>query len=559
MTIKTKRVNISWQSSLSRDENSFVRLSKDVRALLRPLAFIIAASAFCIGLCSEESTAQTKRRRSSTASADSPRRAPISIAVLPFRNSLRRRSADKELEPRRSDDDETTVLGDGIADSLANALKSVAGLAVVDMDIVWKAAEEFPEVDMGGKDSDALLVGSKLAAQIIVAGSFHRFGNQIRIDARILVVDTSKSLPAQAINVTGVYPDAYSNTLNELAIKMLTRLRVPLSRLETEYVREAFESTRSPKAYQMYDRGVRQARAGGEDGLSKAIQLFTEALKIDPRCSIAFAARAEARVRLAEIKRAACEDTRSLIEAALTDATEAINAAPNLGRGHVALADVNTASGNYDAAAVAAQRATRLWPSDAGAYLGLSKALGRGEFVRNQAMDRALRLQPGLALLLPQLPKLLVENKSDYALNVQFVPRSGPRYPDYRVAPGSTRVVALFPGEYRVVVQSQIGSLEEQHTFEADKDYKLTYTATTFPIATFTFENDCEVPVTIRVSGPTTTYLVIGPQGSKTVEVAPGKYLVVARARGLTKSDWYALEAGDEESITYRLIRTVRD
>jgi tetratricopeptide (TPR) repeat protein len=66
--------------------------------------------------------------------------------------------------------------------------------------------------------------------------------------------------------------------------------------------------------------------------------------------------------------------------------------------------------GSYAEAEEAARSALKHWPRDAGAHFELGRARGRGRLTPNEDLRLALALQPGLALSLPSLPKVLVKN-----------------------------------------------------------------------------------------------------------------------------------------------------
>jgi tetratricopeptide (TPR) repeat protein len=270
------------------------------------------------------------------------------------------------------------------------------------MEIVFRAIAEYPEADIVHSDADALRIGQRLANQMIVAGSFQRLGTQLRIDARILSIALNRALPMQPINVTVSYPENYSEALNQLAERVIAALQVPVNSQESASLKETLQSTRSAQAYQFYLRGVQQMRNGTAEALAQAIQWFGQALNQDSNYSLAYAAKAEAEARLAELKQAAGQDTRRLGEEAVHDGLQAVTRAPNIGKNHLALARAHSAVGNYEAAASEARQATRLWPSDAVAYERLARALSYGKLTSNVELKRALQLQPGLALILPE-------------------------------------------------------------------------------------------------------------------------------------------------------------
>ena len=103
--------------------------------------------------------------------------APVSLAVLPFRNAFARQS---------SGNDDVSILGDGLADSLTNALKSAQGLTVIDSEIVLRAAARFPGAEITAQDKDALELANALGVQVVLAGSFQLRANHLHVDARLL-------------------------------------------------------------------------------------------------------------------------------------------------------------------------------------------------------------------------------------------------------------------------------------------------------------------------------------------------------------------------------------
>lgn len=215
------------------------------------------------------------------------------------------------------------------------------------------------------------------------------------------------------------------------------------------------------------------------------------------------------------------------------------------------MARAQTALGDYDSAVKSAQQATKIWPSDIESYLELARAFGQGKLSRNRDIDRALLMQPWLTLLLPQLPKVLIKNESEYALTLRFIPDQGQPYPQVQVRPKSSRIAALFPGRFKVLIESSVGKLENQHSFEAGEDYQLIYSAKSFPTATFIVTNSGNYMLQIQMSGPTKTSVALRPQETKSITVSPGTYSVTARIPGASKSDQFELSAGQEETIKY--------
>jgi TolB-like protein len=495
----------------------------------------------------------SRNRRARTTSNDKNNTPPrdnsvlLSLAILPFHPS--------------SSDPETAALGSGIADSLSNALKSIAGFTVTDMEVVSEAANRFSQ--NLNKDDDALEMGRQLGVSILVTGSYQRFGNQIRIDVRLLSVDLNRPLPGEAIEVTAPYPDGYSTLLNQLAVEVTGALRVNMRPDEANRVREALTPANSMQAQKLYNQGIANMRVGSYAAITRAIELFGNVLQIDPGYALAYAAKAEAEVRLYDLKQSAGEDATATGQEALRDATSAVNKSPNMGQGYRALAKAQRRLGNYTGAASSARRAIERWPNDAGSYLELGRAGDRGRLNRSAALGRAFQLQPGLALILKELPKVLIINNSSYDLKVQFVPTGGERYPTVQVPPASMRIVPLLPGSYQVIAQTYLGEIVMPYTFEAGIDYKLPFEIQELEhkLATLIFKNTESFTVRVQVSGPQSFDFVVTGGESKNFLIPPGTYLVRtfpgARNVSSTYSD-YTLEAGLKLTIEYYVRRQLR-
>ena len=475
---------------------------------------------------------------------------PLTVAVLIFRNT--------------TSDAETAALGDGIADSLTNGLKSVASLSVTDAEIVAEAASQLQLSGNTLRDTDALTIGQRLGVRMIVTGSYQRFGNQIRVDARILNVALNRAQPGQAISVTVPYPAGYSDLLNQLTDKVAKGLQVQVSPTEMENAKENLAGSRSPQAQQAYNNGIQALRQRAPDDLRRAIQFFGQALTQDPNFSAAYAAKADAESRLLALNKANGISDPALARDAVNDATKSITTSPKAGRGYVSLARAYSAMGRYDEAGAAARRGSGHWPGDVSSLLEISRANGRGTLIRDAALDRALLLQNGLSLIMREMTQVVVSNKSEYELTVQFIPESGSTYPTVRVAPNASNVVSLLPGKFRVVAQSQAGPLNEDHLFEAGKKYELTYSAeqvqranaaTVAETAGFRFDNSGNVAVTVFLSGPVSRTIVVAPGKSEEVRVPPGQYTVTASATGVAPSSrTVQAESGRIDIIRYQII-----
>src|SRR5688500_5560602 len=111
---------------------------------------------------------------------ETPLNSKVKLVVLPFRNALVRQTS--------RDAEEVAALGEGIADSLTNALKTMPTISVIDSEIVLRAAARFPGTEISVKDEDAIQVAESLSAQIIIVGSFQLVRDHLHVDARLLTL-----------------------------------------------------------------------------------------------------------------------------------------------------------------------------------------------------------------------------------------------------------------------------------------------------------------------------------------------------------------------------------
>jgi TolB-like protein len=506
---------------------------------LTPTRFTLFGLALCLLIPSPNVFAQG-RRAGRPAGGAAPPRTAVRIAVLPFRNSLARQSTAS---------DDASFLGDGIADSLTNALKSVSGFSVIDSEVVLRAAALSGGAEVTVKDDDALRVAESLSAQIVIVGSFQLNRDNLHVDARLLTVDEVADASARPMVADAAYPSGYSTLLAKLASTILSNLKLPLNRLGA--AGGALAGTRSPEAYQWYVRGIRLAREGSEASLTEAIECFQKAIEIDPNYADALAEKSEAETRLYEIGKGRGENADALGRAAMDDAASALKSAPGSGRGLRARGRAQAAQGNYSAAAQSAAAATGAWPGDLESALDRLRALGNGELVRTAETDRFFLDHPDLAILLPELPKVRVVNDSDLPLIVRFMPDGGRPYPAVTMRAGATRIVPVFAGAYRIVLESQLGNLERREALEAGRDYELVFSADSIPAGNFIFINGGDDLLQVSVSGPLTTSLLLRPRETKTLRAPPGSYSVTGRVRSAVTSGRYELGAGKEETITY--------
>ena len=283
---------------------------------------------------------------------------PHSIAVLPFANM----SGDKEQE----------YFSDGLSEELLNSLARINELQV---------AARTSSFYFKGEHTELATIARKLNVASILEGSVRRSGHTIRVTAELSNAVTGFHLWSQT------YDRDLSDVLKlqtEIADAVAAALKITLLGGAAGKIEAG--GTLQPAAFDAYLRGLQLARisSGGEARAEQCrapIHAFSEAIEHDPNYALAYARRALTQgdcfaftadwLRQPEI----AKDIRA-------DATRAIELAPGLPDGYVALSNLEWGLLNLSAADQACTRALALAPGNSLtlAYCSeLASSLGRGD------------------------------------------------------------------------------------------------------------------------------------------------------------------------------------
>lgn len=269
-----------------------------------------------------------------------------SLAVLPF----------KPLVPEARDE----WLEFGMADSLVARLSSLPGLAVRSVGSVRRFA---------GAEQDPIDAARQLDVTWIVDGSIQRWGDQVRVSARLLNTASGEAAWSGSFNerFTSMFDlqDAISNKVAQvLSPHLQARARHRLT---------AAGGTRNLDAYQLYLAGRHQAQGIRTAGLVKSLDLYRQALALDPSYAQAHAAAAESYRRM--IFGADAEPAPTFAQAE-QHVARALAIDPELAEGYAGLG-WNRFWNRWDwpAAEAAFRQAIALNPNEANAHLGLSQLL----------------------------------------------------------------------------------------------------------------------------------------------------------------------------------------
>jgi len=195
-----------------------------------------------------------------------PKAGTKSVAVLYFENL----SAAKEDE----------YLRDGITEDIITELSKIRGLNTFSRPTVLAFRD---------KSATPSQVGNLLRAAFVLTGTLRRAGNRLRITTQL--VDTQTEFPLWSERYDREMKDVFE-VQDEIARKIAEALRVTLSQQELEDL--ATKPTENLQAYDLYLRGKRYARRQTRQDLEFALQMFENAVALDPSFALAYAACANA-------------------------------------------------------------------------------------------------------------------------------------------------------------------------------------------------------------------------------------------------------------------------
>jgi adenylate cyclase len=292
-------------------------------------------------------------------SMDEPTRK--SIAVLPF----------TDLSPAHDNE----YFSDGLCEELLNVLTTVPDLRVASRTSCFA---------FKGKDVDIPTVAERLRVSHVVEGSVRKSGERIRITAQLIEADTDTHLWSETWDrslgdIFAIQDEIARSIVEALALK-----------LNPGDVPDA--TTRNPRAYDHYLKGLSFYHRFGPKSQGFAIEMFGRATALDPGFAKAWAGLAGAHAVLAVYHGGG--------EAALAAADEAsrkaVDLAPAMAEAHAARAVYFSARERFDEAARAFERAIALNPGLFEAWYQYARtALHQGRYRRAlELFERAAEVNP---------------------------------------------------------------------------------------------------------------------------------------------------------------------
>lgn len=360
--LQVYRVSLSPGTSLpSPGKNHTVVPTTQKRRTGIAAAFILACTVALISWLAPWKTTTVQDGAPVLTSRDAP-----SIAVLPFDNM--------------SDEPAQQYFSDGISEDIITDLSKLKNLSVIARNSSFSFRETAAKAQEIGRD---------LGAQYLLEGSVRRSGNQMRITAQLIDVESGHHLWAERFDreLTDVFA-----VQDEITKKIVTALSIQLTSDEQQQL--ARDATTSFEAYDLFLRGQELRASYSQEALENAMDMFRRAISSDPGFGRAYGALAIAMMRhvFAGYSTAPAEAESRALELAL----EAVRLDPDSAQVHWAMGYVYLYRNQFDEAVGALERAIALSPSYADAYglLALVRnGQGRGEEAI-QLIERGIALNP---------------------------------------------------------------------------------------------------------------------------------------------------------------------
>jgi serine/threonine protein kinase/Tfp pilus assembly protein PilF len=323
--------------------------------------------------------------------APAAKHADRSIAVLYFENL----SGVKEDE----------YLRDGITEDILTDLSKIKGLNVFPRTTVLAYRDQ---------KATAAQVCQQLRADYALEGSLRRAGNRLRINTQL--VDAATGFPVWSERYDREMSDIFE-VQDEIAHKIAEALRITLT--PQEQAELAAKPTENLQAYDLYLRGRSYARRRTLQDMEFALQMFENAVVLDPNFALAYAAIANG-----------CAHAHywagfgpSWIERAQSASLRAVALSPDIPEVLISQAWILYARGSYDDAVRLTRAAIARKRDCEGAYYLLLRALfASGNYQQvAEVTEEALEASgTDYNVYVPILNALSALGKADTARNVRL-------------------------------------------------------------------------------------------------------------------------------------------
>jgi TolB-like protein/Tfp pilus assembly protein PilF len=274
-------------------------------------------------------------------------RQAISMAVLPLQNL--------------SGDPTKDFLADGITENLIDNLSRLPGLRVVARSTAFRYK---------GAESDPQKAGRDLHVRAVLSGKLLEHGDTLVVQMELV----------DAVKGSLLWDNQYRRKLadiqsvqEDISRDVPRQLQLYLS--DEEMARLVKPQTESSEAFQLYLRGRYNWNKRTEEGFTKAIEYFDQAIDQDPQYALAYAGRADSYILLAEYT---VLPSKEALPKAQRAATKALELDETLAEAHTSLGAVRADyEWDWRGAESEFQRAIELNPSYATAHQWYAELLSQ--------------------------------------------------------------------------------------------------------------------------------------------------------------------------------------
>lgn len=286
-----------------------------------------------------------------------------SIAVLPFANW--------------SSDPENEFFSDGVSEELINLLTKLPQLQV---------SARTSSFAFKNKDVNVRTIARELGVKTILEGSVRRAGKRIRITAQL--IDAENGFHMWSETFDRELEDIFA-VQDEIARSIVDALEIKLSPKQEKVIEQV--PTTDVKAYDCYLRG-RTFLHDQRGGVKPALQMFIQAIEIDPDYALAHAGLADAYALLYTWY----EKREAHLERADATSQRALELDPELAEAHAARGNLLALTGRYEEAKEEFEEAIHLDPMFYEAYYNYGRAaLMDGKFEKSaQMFEKAFAVRP---------------------------------------------------------------------------------------------------------------------------------------------------------------------
>src|SRR5688572_5392313 len=300
------------------------------------------------------------------------------VAAVPARQAQKRLIAVADFENVTADAGDAWMAA-GIAETVANDLRSSWDFRVMDR-------RSLPDTARRGSIEAARASGLDL----LVAGSYQRSGERLRITARVIVVATGEAV-ARA-KADGPVVDVFQ--LQDAIVRHLLRT-LPVTMASAVARRSGGRETSSLDAYRALTEGKLKLETLDPAHVPGAVRDFERAIALDPRYAQAYVGLAQAHLWQFEASRARNRPDSAALRAAMAYGRRAIELDPELPEAHAALALLLASAGRTTEALDSGRVAVALEPNDWRHRFRLGVAAWGSE--RLDCFDEVVKLYPEFA------------------------------------------------------------------------------------------------------------------------------------------------------------------